>query len=243
MQNTYLLATDLDDTLVGNQLALENLFEYFQKQAIDLNLIYITGRHFDSAKELITKEQLPIPDVLICDVGCSIYTQSTPNLFKKDSDWHDKLYSNWPVDKIFEVINDLNLELQDNIPLAKRISLNVDNEQDVKSVCQKLAQEELPVKTIYSSQKDLDILPSESGKGNALIYTLNNYYPNIQNVLVAGNSENDLEMLSLGYPSVIVGNAEELLLNLREMPLLYKAQGHHADGIREAFETFFKKES
>lgn len=242
MQNTYLLATDLDDTLVGNQLALENLFEYFQKQAIELKLIYITGRHFDSAKELMTKEQLPIPDVLICDVGCSIYTKFIPDLFKEDNDWHDKLYLNWPTEKILSVIDDLNLELQTNIPLAKRISLHISNEEKIKELYQKLAQEELPIKTIYSSKKDLDILPYESGKGNALLYILKKHYPNHQNVLVAGNSENDLEMLSLGYPSVIVGNAEELLLNMRDIPLLYKAQGHHANGIQEAFENFFKKE-
>lgn len=242
MQNTYLLATDLDDTLVGNQLALEKLFEYFQKQAIELTLIYITGRHFDSAKELITKEQLPIPDMLICDVGCSIYTQFTPNLFKEDSDWHDRLYSNWPAKEILNIIGDLSLELQKNIPLAKRISLHISNEEKVKELSQKLAQEELPIKTIYSSKKDLDILPYESGKGNALLYILNKYYLDYQNILVAGNSENDLEMLSLGYPSVIVGNAEELLLNMREIPLLYKAKGHHANGIQEAFEMFFIKE-
>lgn len=242
MKKIYILATDLDDTLVGDELALEKLFQYFRKQAIELKLIYITGRHFDSANELINNEKLPIPDVLVCDVGCSIYIQHTTHSFEEDIEWQKKLYSNWPEEEILNVIDHLSLEVQANIPLAKRISLHMTNEDKVKELCYRLTQKELPVKTIYSSKKDLDILPDTSGKGNALLYILKKYYPDYKNILVAGNSENDLEMLSLGYPSVIVGNAEEILLNMREIPLLYKAEGHYANGIQEAFEVFFCKE-
>lgn len=239
MKHTYLLATDLDDTLVGNQHAHIQLFNYFREQSIDLTLIYLTGRHFDSVKRLIIEEQLPIPDILVCDVGCSIFLKHKPNLFKEDSEWHNKIYADWPKDEILNVISELNLELQKDIPLNKRVSLSITTEDQVKDLYKTLTQKNLPVKTIYSSKKDFDILPVGSGKGNALLYILSEYYQDIQNVLVAGNSENDLEMLCLGYPSIVVGNAEKNLLNMQATPLLYKAKNNYANGIKEGFKYFY----
>ena len=92
---------------------------------------------------------------------------------------------------------------------------------------------------MYSSGKDLDILPQNSGKGNALSFVLKKYYAKESRILIAGDSGNDLEMLSLGYPSVIVGNAEKELQSLKNTPLLYKAKGCYAAGIKEGWEFFY----
>lgn len=241
MKKTYILATDLDDTLVGSQLALKNLYQYISKQDVNIKLIYLTGRHLHSAKQLIIDEEIPIPDVLICDVGCSIYIQSNAPFyeFSEDIEWQENIYANWSKEEILKEVKKLNLPLQTDVLIKKRISLNVFEEKKVKQLQQNLIQQNIPVKLIYSSNKDLDILPSNSGKGNALIYTMKKYFKENQSVLVAGNSENDLEMLCLGYPSVIVGNAEEVLLSMHNVPFIYKAEGHYADGIKEGFKYFY----
>ena len=241
MKKTFILATDLDDTLVGNQLALKNLYQYISKQDVNIKLIYLTGRHFHSAKQLIIDEEIPVPDTLICDVGCSIYIQSSAPFyeFREDMEWKRKIYSNWSKNDILNEIKKLDLSLQTDVALTKRISLNFTEEENINQLYQNLSQQNIPIKLIYSSKKDLDILPSKSGKANALLYTLEKYYADIDSVLVAGNSENDFEMLCLGYPSVIVGNADEVLLSMPNVPLVYKAEGHYADGIREGFKYFY----
>ena len=69
----YLLATDLDGTFVGDQEALEKLLRFFDDSPDEVALVYVTGRHLSSARSLIAKEGLPTPDMLITDVGTSIY--------------------------------------------------------------------------------------------------------------------------------------------------------------------------
>lgn len=240
MEGTYILATDLDGTLVGNRSAVEELFQYFNKQYTELKLIYVTGRHMKSALQLIAEENLPIPDILICDVGSSIYLQTEANKFIEDKEWERKITSNWSPEAIVAVARKLGLPLQSGIPHRKRVSLHVTCEQEVKDMFQTLIQRDLAYKGIYSSGKDLDILPEKSGKGKALIYILQNYFKYIQSVLIAGNSGNDLDMLCLGYPSVIVGNAEKELQEVKNLPLLYKAKSHFAKGIKEGWEFFFE---
>lgn len=240
MKQHYILATDLDGTLVGNTLAMKELFHYFNKQYSKLKLIYVTGRHLQSAKQLMEKIELPTPDILICDVGSTIYVKSATGGFTKDKEWEQIIAANWSSDVVLNVAQELGFSLQSGIPFTHRVSLHVTNEQEVKRLCQRLTQSDIASKVIYSSGKDLDILPEKSGKGNALTYALQKYYAHIKSVLVAGNSGNDLEMLCLGYPSVIVGNADPELQEIRNTPLLYKARAHYASGIKEAWESFFE---
>lgn len=239
MKKKYLLATDLDGTLVGDTLAMKELFKYYEENNFNIQLVYITGRHIESAQQLIETEQLPIPDVLICDVGSSIYMPSNKTQIIEDYEWANHVQANWFPGEILKIVQEQNLHLQENIPHAKRVSLIVEDEAKLKSICQRLTQTNLNYKFIYSSGKDLDILPQNSGKGNALAFVLEKYYSNDYNILVAGDSGNDLEMLSLGYPSVIVGNAEKELQTIKNTPVLYKAKGHYAKGIKEAWEFFY----
>lgn len=239
MKKKYLLATDLDGTLVGDTLAMKELFNYYEENNFNIQLVYITGRHIESAQQLIETEQLPIPDVLICDVGSSIYTPSNKTQMIEDYEWANHVQANWFPGEILKIVQEQNLHLQENIPHAKRVSVIVEDEAKLKSICQRLTQTNLKYKFIYSSGKDLDILPQNSGKGNALAFVLEKYYSNDYNILVAGDSGNDLEMLSLGYPSVIVGNAEKELQTIKNTPVLYKAKGYFAKGIKEAWEFFY----
>lgn len=239
MKKKYILATDLDGTLVGDSTAMQALFDYFEQQEMSVQFIYITGRHIESAQQLIKKEQLPTPDVLICDVGSSIYLPKEDSQMVENYEWANKIQVNWFPGEILKIVEAKDLQLQPNIPHAKRISIHMTDETKLKTICQTLTQTNLKYKFMYSSGKDLDILPQNSGKGNALSFVLKKYYAKESRILIAGDSGNDLEMLSLGYPSVIVGNAEKELQSLKNTPLLYKAKGCYAAGIKEGWEFFY----
>ena len=50
---THLLATDLDGTLVGDKSSLQALLDFYGSQTYEVSLVYITGRHYQSALSLI----------------------------------------------------------------------------------------------------------------------------------------------------------------------------------------------
>lgn len=234
----HILATDLDGTLVGNPEGLQQLLTFYNEQAYDVSLIYITGRYFDSALSLIEQEQLPVPDVLVTDVGTSIHTGP---LFEKDQDWAARMLDDWQPERIDAIASSVEGIAKQPLPLQNRCSYFVSDAQPVEELRLRLADDGVPHKLIFSGGKDVDIVPQRSGKGQALEYILAKYAIEDAKLLVAGDSGNDLEMLTLGFPSVIVGNAQPELLESPEHPQIYRAAKHCAAGIQEAWTHFYSK--
>lgn len=236
MQKTkHILATDLDGTLVGDPDGLQQLLEFYEEQVYDVSLIYITGRYFDSALSLIEEENLPVPDILVTDVGSSIYIG---NSFDKDLEWQKRIKANWMPDEIHAIAATVPGLTKQPMFLENRCSYYVSDEKPVEEFRNKLAASGIPHKLIFSGGKDVDIVPEESGKGRALQYLLDKYKVEDAKLLVAGDSGNDLEMLTLGFPSVIVGNAQPELLESDEHPRIFRAKKGFAGGIHEAWTHF-----
>lgn len=239
MQKTkHILATDLDGTLVGDPDGLQQLLEFYEEQVYDVSLIYITGRYFDSALSLIEEENLPVPDILVTDVGSSIYIG---NSFDKDLEWQKRIKANWMPDEIHAIAATVPGLTKQPMFLENRCSYYVADEKPVEEFRNKLAASGIPHKLIFSGGKDVDIVPEESGKGRALQYLLDKYKVEDAKLLVAGDSGNDLEMLTLGFPSVIVGNAQPELLESDEHPRIFRAKKGFAGGIHEAWTHFHSK--
>jgi sucrose-6F-phosphate phosphohydrolase len=232
---THLLATDLDGTLVGDKAGLRELLDFYDEQPYEVGLIYITGRHLASARTLIHDEQLPIPKALITDVGTEIYMGSA---FQKDEHWEARLMQDWMPAQVEEIAKEIDGIREQDLPVDSRRSYHVSDPQAVEQFRRLLQEQQVPHKLIFSGGKDLDILPPQSGKGQALQYLLERYDIADAKLLVAGDSGNDLEMLTLGFPSVIVGNAQPELQQHGQHPLIYRANRHCAGGIYEAW-TYF----
>ena len=236
---THMLATDLDGTLVGDEMALRSLLQYYEEQPYEISFAYVTGRHLASALSLIETEGLPAPDILIADVGTSVYVGEH---FIEDAEWTARMKANWHPIQIAEVAARFPQLKRQSLPNEKRVSYTMQSggESIFYQLEEALIEERLPHKLIVSSNRDVDILPLNSGKGEALQYVIRKYAHDDVQVLIAGDSGNDLDMLSLEYPSVIVGNAQEELAILQPEPLLFRATAHCAGGIHEAWIHFYE---
>lgn len=234
----YLLATDLDNTFVGDPSSLGNLLGHFEENEVDPAFVYVTGRHLDSALSLIDRERLPSPDLLITDVGTAIY--HSPEL-EEDQGWSDWVNETWKPEELLQFADNFPFLHQQELPHQKRISFTADSAslEDIQQFRQQLEQTAIPHHFVFSSGRDLDLLPERSGKGKAVEYIIRQYAHPEVNILLAGDSGNDAEMLSLDYPAVIVGNAQQELHELPAHSLLYRANGHYAEGIREAWRHFY----
>lgn len=233
---THLLATDLDGTLVGNSNSLRELLDFYSNQAYKVSLIYITGRHYQSALSLMAEQNLPVPQVLITDVGTGIYIGDS---LKQDLAWSAFLEKSWMPQKIDAIAKVIPGLVSQNLPITTRCSYFASDPAIVEVFRSELNKAGIPHKLIYSGGQDVDILPSGSGKGQALQYILDKYKLNTAKLLVAGDSGNDVEMLTMGFPSVIVGNAQPELLEQTEHPSIYRAKQEFAGGIHEAWRYFY----
>jgi sucrose-6-phosphatase len=233
----YILATDLDNTIVSPDVPHQDLWDYFQDNTP--SLIYITGRHYHSAKQLIEEEGLPVPDVLVCDVGASIYAGSE---LKLDEEWANQLQLA-DFDQVHQLAAELGLTSQD-LPTKWRLAYFATPTQAEK-LAAAITANKLNVNMIYSGGRDLDILPVEIDKGKALQYVLD-ACKHTSTVIVSGDSENDLSLFQLGYPAIGVGNACESIRAMQHLPHVYLAENHAAHGVKEVWEKIInekKKES
>lgn len=88
----YLLASDLDGTLIPVEQRDEYSLEVTRfRSALADNpggtLAYLTGRHLEFALDGIEATGLPQPDVLVCDVGTSLFERAGSGCWQESSDY------------------------------------------------------------------------------------------------------------------------------------------------------------
>lgn len=236
-----LLISDLDNTWVGDTEALQRLQIYLGDRREQLHLVYATGRSFSSAKALQGEVGLLEPDYWVTAVGSEIYHRD--NL---DQGWANYLSDHWQRDAI-QAIADGYGELIPQSPLEQnpwKISYHLEPSAPVKIVDHlrvRLAQTEIPVQVIFSSGKDVDLLPRRSNKGNATRYLQKHLAVAAEKTLVCGDSGNDISLFETQCRGVIVHNAQPELLQWhhhRGDSRHYLAQSSYAGAILEAIAYF-----
>ncbi|MEB3338197.1 MAG: HAD-IIB family hydrolase, partial [Leptolyngbyaceae bacterium] len=95
----FLLVTDLDNTLVGDDQALAELNQHLSqhRQVHGTKIVYATGRSLTSYQQLLAQQPLLTPDALVTSVGTEIYYNGSPT---PDPTWSDCLAPQWNRDQI-----------------------------------------------------------------------------------------------------------------------------------------------
>lgn len=237
-----LFSTDIDGTLIGKPDALERFNASWSgcpKRKRPL-LCYNTGRLIDDMLDLIKRGDLMAPDYLICGVGTVIYD------FRKNeklADFTEILEEGWDRDAAARVIS----EIPGATPQPKHFQapyktswyLRDATEQQIAEVDAALDAAGLDVNVIYSSNRDLDILPKYANKGNALTWLIKRLKIKPSEVVVAGDTGNDSAMFrKRGIRGIVVGNAQPELHELTVGLDVYRAEGVCADGVLEGLLHF-----
>ncbi|MEB3299706.1 MAG: sucrose-phosphate phosphatase [Candidatus Sericytochromatia bacterium] len=234
-----LLASDLDGTLVGHDSALRRLNTALADRREAWKLAYVTGRTLSSALELLASTELLQPDVLVSGVGTEIHWGTE---LRPDPHWPSQFQADWHVARVRSIAATFAalIPQPESCQSEWKCSYFLDTAsapfvmQELQKV---LTDSGMLVKLIYSSGRDLDIIPFAAGKGQAVRWVAEQLGVTLDQVVACGDSGNDLEMLQLaGYP-VVVGHAQPELL--RQAPAsAYRAQAPCADGILEALVHF-----
>ncbi|MBE0567249.1 MAG: HAD-IIB family hydrolase [Krumholzibacteria bacterium] len=256
-----LLATDLDGTLLPNGAAAESpgARERFARLAAhpDVTLVYVTGRDPGLVDEAIATWQVPLPDVLIADVGATI-ADRVASAWKRWPAWDETIAPDWggrDAADLAVLLRDVpglaDLHLQDASRQARwKLSFEAPPDAALPRLAElirdRLRAAGVRASVIFSRDEVLgvglmDVLPAAADKGRALAFVMARLGFGPDETVFAGDSGNDLEVLAGPVPAVLVANADPELRTTahREAaaaghgPLLYLARGNYAAGILE----------
>ncbi|MFC1546058.1 HAD family hydrolase, partial [Pseudomonadota bacterium] len=234
------IITDLDQNLLGDPDSLGEFITIVQKHRKQASFGVATGRSLESALTVLRKQKIPQPDVLITSLGTDIHY--APNL-TRDSVWRRHINHRWNRKDILYILEDMpGLTMQPkNCQTTYKISYYIDPAfaPDINEINRMLLQHEQSVNVIFSHGQFLDILPYRASKGLALRWAAEQLDIPLENLLVAGGSGADEDMMRGNTRAVVVANRhDEELSELADVEQIYFAGKSYAAGIVEAIDYY-----
>ena len=136
-------------------------------------------------------------------------------------------------EQVLAALGDIPGLVRQPVPQERRVSFYVNTPEAQDLAAERLAN--LPVDLLRSADKYLDVLPQGVNKGSTLTKLVQHLGVDPGNVLVAGDTLNDLSLYHTGYRGVVVGQAEAGLSEATAgMDNVHHARSPGAGGILEA---------
>lgn len=239
---TKMVISDIDGTLIsetGDYADLEELKSFLRDRGNDFVFGIASGRSLPKVKEVLSKFEIPTPDLVICSVGTYIYYGLDSQFM--DKGWMKHINYGWKADAIREKLASFDgLEPQDPADQNPfKVSYFIhDNAISVEQVTAHLGKLARNVSVVITQSAYLDILPKRASKGRAVRYVGNKWSIPITQAVVCGDAGNDIDMFTGTSRGIVVGNHAPEMEQLKELKRVYFAQGHSASGILEGLRHF-----
>ena len=233
-----MLCTDLDGTFIGDDDAMYELLRLINDKA--MLLAFSTGRHLRSVMQFVGEKEIQIPDAAILMVGTRVYFADKGSLIP-DNAWSQIISQGWERKKIVQLLADIKEVVQQDEEWQTEFKASYflkENQTEVLQEINRRRQEAgLKAHVIYSSDQFLDFLPPLSGKAEAVKYVADRFGLRAENIIVCGDTGNDLDMFKARFKGIIVGNAHPELKNFKGENA-YHAIGQYSAGIIEGLRHF-----
>lgn len=232
--------SDLDQNLLAVPDALKIFAKVIQDNRKCSTFGIATGRRLDSALKELKRYKLPQPDVLITSLGTEIYY--APNL-TKDTAWQEHIDYLWKPAVVRRVLSELpGLKLQEKSeqsPFKVSYYIDTDKAPSVEEIISLLHQQDQTINVLHSFGQYLDIIPVRASKGSALRWFASQWDIPFENILAAGGSGADEDMMRGNTLAVVVSNRhDEELSDLTDLEQVYFANSAGASGILEAIDHY-----
>lgn len=232
----WLLISDVDDTLTGDDDALADFVPIVSERSPRLRVALNSSRPADSVDATLAGV-FPAgfkPDAVITAMGTQIRING-----RQVEAWRQR-FDGWPRGKIVEAVTGLGHRAHDaEFQTPHKASFAVPRGEAQDEVAAALKQQGLPCRIIASGADDLDILPPGGGKDHATRFLAE--YLGVEpanHLVVAGDSANDLAMFRVASRAIAVGNARRELLDAMPPDTSYHAAAKHAAGVLEGLEHY-----
>ena len=267
-----LLCSDLDRTILPNGAPPESprarpLLHALANRS-EVTLAYVSGRHLTLLRDAISEFAIPIPDYAIGDVGTTIYEVCGEGDWRPWHEWSEEIAPDWDgachadLSQLFCDLDLLRLqetEKQNTFKLSYYTPLNIERDALLTEMNARLQRQGACASLIWSVDEAaqvglLDVLPASATKLHAVRFLMERKGFADGDTVFAGDSGNDLPVLTSGLQSVLVRNAhrevrDEALATLARQDLsdkLYVAaggwlgmNGNYSAGVLEGVVHFF----
>lgn len=225
--NRWLLVSDIDDTLIGDNASLRR-FCRLAENADTFRLVLNSSRPIESIK--MTLEQL---DVQLPAAGI-IGAMGTEMLLDGDlyTDWQES-FDPWDrsiIDRIMMQIGAVPHANEYQTPYKASFAVGRERQREVMNA---IAESGLSCKIVVSGESDFDILPEGAGKGRATLKCAERLGFSRQKLIVAGDSANDIDLFNVSPRGILVGNARNELRQGVDAASTYTATQPFAAGVIE----------
>ena len=233
-----LLVCDIDNTLIGDHEALAELLAWLEAHRDRIAFGVATGRVLERTLTVLERWGVPRPDVIITGVGSEIHYGRSDLVV--DLSWKKTIDYRWDTLSLRECLAEVpGIRLQpDRDQREFKLSYFVDPQEwpGTREVRRRLKEYGLSTNLIFSHHEFLDLLPVRASKGRAIQYLARRWGFKMDEVLVAGDSGNDADMLRSGALGVVVKNHSSELRYLRGRERICFAEASYARGILEGIE-------
>ena len=221
-----LICSDLDRTLIPNGYQKESaparaVFRELAKHS-GIYLAYVSGRDKKLILDAIDEFHLPVPDYAIGDVGTTLY-RVIDGRWQLSDRWSAEIGQDWKefsreeLTGFLEDLSEIRLqepEKQNRYKLSFYLNLNVDYQQTIKKIRIILAQKNVRASVIWSVDEItarglLDIIPARANKLHAIQFLMQLEEFSADQTVFAGDSGNDLDVLTSGLQAILVKNATD----------------------------------
>ncbi len=230
-----LLATDLDGTFLGGETEQRHHLYQLIAAHPEIQLVFVTGRGLESVMPLLSDPAIPRPDYIISDVGGTVVHGDT---LQPVHEVQGPIEEKWPGEyAIVEALQGFPGLTRQDVPQERRCSYFCDEDAVTGEVF--AMAEQLGCDVLYSAGLYLDFLPRGVNKGSTLTALMTHLGIDAKDVLVAGDTLNDLAMYEQEFVGVCVGYSEKGLLEATEgQAKVLHAREPGCGGILEAFSHF-----
>lgn len=237
------VCSDLDRTILPNGLQLESeaarpLLRRLAGHS-DIIIAYVSGRDKALLQDAIREYDIPPPDYAVGDVGSTIYAINDGRWHVSEK-WEQTISPCWKGrrhDELAAMLTDITeLRMQEKQKQNTfKLSYYVDPRENIDAllaeVKKRLEGEEIDASVIWSVDETeniglLDILPACATKLHAVRFLMELTGVDRERTVYAGDSGNDLPVLTSDLQTVLVKNATE---DVRKQAVSGKKQAGHRD--------------
>jgi HAD superfamily hydrolase (TIGR01484 family) len=221
-----LICSDLDRTIIPNGYQEESVRARPVLRQLAENpsiyLAYVSGRDKKLILDAIDEFYLPVPDYAIGDVGTTLY-RVTDGRWLLSDDWSDEIGEDWRGfgwEKLAAVLENMEAirlqepEKQSRYKLSFYTDQDIDHQQLTKKIRVILANEGIRASVVWSVDEIsanglLDIVPALANKLHAIRFLMQQEQFPADRMVFAGDSGNDLDVLTSGLQAILVKNATD----------------------------------
>lgn len=237
-----LFSADLDGTLIGNPESSARFKQAWAALSAERRprLVYNSGRLIADLQRFVDDGTLPPADFYIGGVGTQVFDVAAGRML---DELQGHLIEGWDLARVraitgaFPGVRPQPDEFQHEFKSSwflERVSRAA-----IRDLKDRLKAAGLKVQVVYSSSRDLDVLPYHATKGGALTWLCQRLQIPLEAVLVVGDTGNDASMFRLpGVRGIVVENAlPELFEATVEIPT-YSSRQILADGVLDGLRHF-----